>query len=142
MTDPADVTWLQALVWPEHTDRHALLADSIPVVCENPPEVITGDVFEHLSELVHGLPADSTPVVYNTQVLYQFTEDQRERFTDLVRDISREKPFYWVSGEDPHPDYDEIIALSIAHVRDGTIEEDVVTAYQPHGRWIAWPATD
>lgn len=139
VTAPADVTWLRALVWPEHTDRHALLEETIPVARRNPPEIVEGDALERLPELVQQLPRDAARVVYNTQVLYQFTEDDRERFRDVVRDLGRDQPLYWVSGEGAHPDYDEAIELTITLATGGELKELRTVAYQQHGRWVAWP---
>lgn len=139
VTNDEDITWLRALVWPEHTDRHDLLVDAIPVVRDDPPEIVQGDAIERLPELVGRLPADATRVVYNTQVLYQLTDDERDQIRAHVRDSSRDEPLYWISGENAHPDYDESIELTITRATGGELEERLVAAYQQHGRWIAWP---
>lgn len=139
VTNDEDVTWLRALVWPEHTDRHALLEDAIPAVRDDPPEIVQGDAVERLPELVGRLPADATRVVYNTQVLYQLTDDERDRIRAHIRESGRDQPLYWISGEGAHPDYDESIELTITHSADGELEERLVAAYQQHGRWVAWP---
>ena len=139
VTDPGDVTWLRALVWPEHTDRHDLLADAIPVVRDDPPEIVRGDAVERLPALVDRLPTDATRVVYNTNVLYQLTDDERDQIASHVRALGRDEPLYWVSGEGAHPDYDESIELTITRSSGGELTERLVAAYQQHGRWVAWP---
>lgn len=139
VTNDEDVTWLRALVWPEHTDRHQLLENAIPVVRENPPEIVQGDAVERLPELVRQLPEDATRVVYSTQVLYQLADDDRDQIQEHVRDLGRDQPLYWLSGEGAHPDYDESIELTITRSAEGELEELAVAAYQQHGRWVAWP---
>lgn len=140
VTNGEDVIWLRALVWPEHTDRHDLLADAIPVVRDDPPEIVQGDAVERLPELVGRLPQDATRVVSNTQVLYQLSDEERDQIRDHIRNLGRDHPLYWVSGEGAHPDYDESIELTITHSADGHLDERLVAAYQQHGRWVAWPA--
>ena len=140
VTNDEDVTWLRALVWPEHPDRHDLLADAIPIVRANPPEIVQGDAVERFPELVGQLPSDATRVVYNTPVLYQLADDERDQIEAHVRDLGRDQPLYWVSGEDAHPVYDESITLTITRSAGGELEARLVAAYQQHGRWVAWPA--
>lgn len=140
VTNDGDVTWLRALVWPEHTDRHDLLADATPVVRDDPPEIEQGDAVERLPALVDRLPTDATRVVYNTQVLYQLSDDERDQIRAHVRELGRDQAVYWISGEGAHPDYDESIELTITRSAGGELGERLVAAYQQHGRWVAWPA--
>ncbi|MBF9133545.1 DUF2332 domain-containing protein, partial [Plantactinospora sp. S1510] len=44
VTDPADVAWLEALVWPEHTHRRARLRAAAAVAAADPPLLVRGDL--------------------------------------------------------------------------------------------------
>lgn len=138
VTNPEDETWLRALVWPEHTDRHDRLDQVIPVVRADSPEVVQGDAVELLPELVRRLPEDATRVVYNTHVLYQLGDDERETIREHIRELGREQPLYWVSGEGAYPEYEEGIELLITRASDGELDETFVGGYQQHGRWVVW----
>ncbi|GIJ56551.1 DUF2332 domain-containing protein [Virgisporangium aurantiacum] len=95
--DPADVAWLEALIWPEHDHRRARLRAAIAVVAASPPRLLRGDLVDDLPDLAAQAPADATLVVFHTSVLYQVPPERRARFTDLVRTL----PGHWIAVESP-----------------------------------------
>ncbi|BCJ69106.1 DUF2332 domain-containing protein [Polymorphospora rubra] len=97
VTDPADVAWLEALVWPEHTHRRARLRDAVAVARADPPLLVRGDLLDDLPALAAKAPADATLVVFHTSVLYQVPAAPRERFVETVRTL----PGHWISVEAP-----------------------------------------
>ncbi|MFD0819319.1 DUF2332 family protein [Micromonospora zhanjiangensis] len=97
VTDPADVAWLDALVWPEHEHRRARLAAATAVAAADPPLLIRGDLVDDLPALAAQAPAGATLVVFHTSVLYQVPAPRRAAFTDLVRGL----PGHWIANEDP-----------------------------------------
>ncbi|MEO3820436.1 DUF2332 domain-containing protein [Plantactinospora sp. B24E8] len=97
VTDPADVGWLDALIWPEHTHRRARLRAAVAVVSAEPPLLVRGDLVDDLPALVARAPAGATLVVFHTSVLYQVPEPRRTAFVELVRDL----PGRWIANEDP-----------------------------------------
>src|SRR4051795_12105567 len=44
LSDPGEVAWLEALVWPEQIDRLARLRAAIAIACEQRPRVVKGDL--------------------------------------------------------------------------------------------------
>ncbi|MFI7605354.1 DUF2332 family protein [Micromonospora sp. NPDC049366] len=107
VTEPADVAWLDALIWPEHTHRRARLRAAAAVAAADPPLLLRGDLVNDLPALAAQAPADATLVVFHTSVLYQVPAPRRAAFVDLVRDL----PGHWLANEDPdvlpHPDLPE-----------------------------------
>ncbi|MFD2079149.1 hypothetical protein SAMN05421678_102416 [Actinopolymorpha cephalotaxi] len=97
VTDPADVAWLDALIWPEHAHRRARLRTAAAVAAADPPLLVRGDLVDDLPALVERAPAEATLVVFHTSVLYQLLPARRAAFTDLVRGL----PGHWVSNEAP-----------------------------------------
>ncbi|MFK3979506.1 DUF2332 domain-containing protein [Micromonospora sp. NPDC050397] len=97
VTDPTDVAWLDALIWPEHTHRRARLRAAASVASTDPPLLVRGDLVDDLPALAARAPADATLVVLHTSVLYQVPAPRREAFVDLVRDL----PGHWIANEDP-----------------------------------------
>jgi hypothetical protein len=57
ITDAADIAWLEALVWPEHTHRRARLRAAAAVVAAEPPLLVRGDLVEDLPVLAAQAPA-------------------------------------------------------------------------------------
>lgn len=134
---PADVDWLDALVWPEHDDRRARLRMAAEIAARHPPHLVRGDLNEHLAALAASAPPDATLVVFHTAVLMYLDEAGRADFVGQVRDL----PGHWVSAEDrtvirgirvrddvPNDSSDLVLAL------DG---EQLAWA-QPHGRALRW----
>ncbi|MGX6603379.1 DUF2332 domain-containing protein [Micromonosporaceae bacterium Da 78-11] len=97
VTDPADVAWLDALIWPEHTERRARLRAATAAAATDPPLLIRGDLVDDLPALAARAPVDATLIVFHTSVLYQVPDSRRQAFVELVRRL----PGHRVSAEDP-----------------------------------------
>jgi hypothetical protein len=97
VTDSADVAWLDALIWPEHTHRRARLRAAAAVAAAEPPLLVRGDLVDDLPALAARAPADATLVVFHTSVLYQVPSPRREAFAEVVRGL----PGRWIANEAP-----------------------------------------
>ncbi|MDG9677857.1 DUF2332 domain-containing protein [Micromonospora sp. DH14] len=97
VTDPDDVSWLDALIWPEHAHRRARLRAAAAIAAADPPLLVRGDLVDDLPALAARAPADATLVVFHTSVLYQVPPPRREAFVRLVREL----PGHWVANEGP-----------------------------------------
>lgn len=134
--DPADARWLRALTWPEHESRRRLLDDAIEEARTDPPEIREGDALAVLPELLAA--AEDPVVVYNTQTLYQFGEDERERFRTLLVEHGADRELHWLSGEHGVESDEPEIWLQWATVTGGRLVPEQLLAYEQHGRWIRW----
>ena len=97
VTDPADVAWLDALIWPEHGHRRERLRAAAAVAAADPPLLVRGDLVDDLPALAARAPRDATLVVFHTSVLYQVPPAGREAFAEVVRGL----PGHWIANEDP-----------------------------------------
>ncbi|MBB5874458.1 hypothetical protein F4553_007892 [Allocatelliglobosispora scoriae] len=97
VTDPADVAWLDALIWPEHAHRRARLRAAAAIAAADPPLLVRGDLVDDLPALAAQAPADATLVVFHTSVLYQVAAARRHTFTEVVRGL----PGHWIASEAP-----------------------------------------
>ena len=97
VTDPADVAWLDALIWPEHAHRRDRLRSAAELAAADPPRLRRGDLVDDLPALAAEAPAGATLVVFHTSVLYQVPPPRRAAFIQLVSDL----PGHWVSVESP-----------------------------------------
>jgi hypothetical protein len=95
VTDPADVAWLDALIWPEHEHRRARLREAAAVAAADPPLLVRGDLVDDLPALAARAPAGATLVVLHTSVLYQVPQPRRDAFVELVTGL----PGHWVANE-------------------------------------------
>ncbi|AGL18748.1 DUF2332 domain-containing protein [Actinoplanes sp. N902-109] len=96
VTSAADVAWLEALIWPEHTHRRARLRAAAAVAAADPPYLVRGDLAGDLPALAARAPRDATLVVFHTSVLYQVPPDRRSAFLALAPRLGR-----WLSVESP-----------------------------------------
>ncbi|MEU8234140.1 DUF2332 domain-containing protein [Actinoplanes sp. NPDC048967] len=95
VTDPADVAWLDCLIWPEQEHRRTRLREAAAVAAADPPLLIRGDLVDDLPALAARAPAGATLVVLHTSVLYQVPEPRRRAFAELVTTL----PGHWVANE-------------------------------------------
>lgn len=98
VTDPADLAWLDALIWPEHTHRRARLKAAAAIAAADPPLLMRGDLLDDLPALAAQAPAGATLVVFHTSVLYQVPPPRRAAFAELVDTL----PGHWIANEAPH----------------------------------------
>ncbi|MFC9558129.1 DUF2332 domain-containing protein [Agromyces sp. NPDC056965] len=134
---PADVDWLDALVWPEHDDRRARLRAAARIAARTPPKLVGGDLNERLAALAAAAPSDATLVVFHTAVLMYLDAAGREAFVRQVDEL----PGRWLSVEgrsvvrgirvrDDVPNESSDLVLAVDGVQQAWA--------QPHGRALTW----
>ncbi|MEQ7009750.1 DUF2332 domain-containing protein [Actinopolymorpha sp. B17G11] len=136
VTDPADVAWLDALIWPEHAHRRARLRAAAAVAAADPPLLVRGDLVDDLPAMAARAPARATLVVFHSSVLYQVPEPRRDAFAETVRGL----PGHWIANEAPDVlTYDALpkppgVALQNVLALDGT----PLAWTRSHGQAISW----
>jgi hypothetical protein len=97
--NPADVAWLETLVWPEQTERLAGLRAALTVAAAHRPRMVKGDLLgDDLARLCDAAPREATLVVFHTAVLaYVADIGARRRFAETVRPLCHT----WISNEVP-----------------------------------------
>jgi len=136
VTDPADVAWLDALIWPEHAHRRARLRAAAAVAAAEPPLLVLGDLVDDLPALAAQAPAGATLVVFHSSVMFYVPAPRREAFAEVVRGLRG----YWLANESPGMLlYDALPeppgeALHNVLALDGT----PLAWTRPHGQAIIW----
>jgi hypothetical protein len=98
LLDPREVSWLEALVWPEQTDRLARLRAAIKIASEQNPRLVKGDLRTELAALAREAPKDVTLIIFHTAVLpYVSSAAEREEFARSVGFLCD----YWIANETP-----------------------------------------
>lgn len=132
LRDSDERLWLRALVWPDHRQRAARLEAAIALALRCECKFVRGDALSVLPNVLANVPPQWTPCVYHSSVLYQFTSEERERFTTLLADASKEQPIWQVSAEN-----EEGLRL-FAYRAGGIADEQFLGAFDAHGRWLCW----
>jgi hypothetical protein len=136
VTDPADLAWLDALIWPEHAHRRARLQAAAAIAAAEPPLLVRGDLVDDLPALAAQAPAGATLVVFHMSVLYQVPPPRRAAFTDMVRAL----PGHWIANEDPGVlTYDTLPAPPDGALRNILALDGSPLAWsRSHGQSIIW----
>lgn len=142
VSEPDDLAWLEACVWPEHEQRRARLHDAASIVAGDPPLMLTGDVVEEVDHALDLVPAGVTPVVFHSAVLNYLDPTDRGRFARRLLDRD---DLVWMSNEAPgvvegvttslRPPAGAPAASFFVVGLGGT---RAVAISDPHGGWIMW----
>jgi hypothetical protein len=99
VTDPDDLAWLRALVWPGPVEAERLqrLDAAAAIAAQEPPTLLAGDLLDRLPDALALVPDGVTPVVLHTAVLPYVGAARREAFVERVRSL----PVRWVAQEAP-----------------------------------------
>lgn len=135
LDDEDAVSWLRALVWPEHVGRQERLSRAIEVAREDPPEIVAGDAADELPGLLERAPRDATLCVYGTHTLYQFPREALRRVFRALQAAAAEKPVCFVSCESTGERFSE---LRLTEYAGDERETFLLARCNPHGRWIEW----
>ncbi|MCW4457705.1 DUF2332 domain-containing protein [Microbacterium sp. MPKO10] len=95
VSDPDDMRWLHALIWPGQRERNQRLDAAAAIVRADPPTLVRGDLNEQIEALVDAVPAGVTPVVQHTAVLAYLDTAGRDRFYGQMARL----PCRWISLE-------------------------------------------
>lgn len=134
--DPVAMTWLTALVWPEHQERRQRLLAAADLVARDPPQLVAADLFERLAQTAAAAPRDAQLVIFHSAVLSYLSLEERSRFADVVKQLDA----IWLSNEGegvlpwiaPQPHTHETSCFVVA--RNG----DPVALASAHGEWLEW----
>lgn len=99
VTDEDAMRWLSTLVWPEHHDRRRHLQEAIEVTRADPPELVRGNLLDHVPELVEAAAEHGPVVVFHSAVVAYLLEDERVRFHELMTGLVAAGACHWVSNE-------------------------------------------
>ncbi|CAB4734183.1 MAG: DUF2332 family protein [Actinobacteria bacterium] len=99
VTDDDAMAWLTTLVWPEHDDRRALLAQAIEIARRDPAALVRGDLLTELPGLVERASAHGRVVVFHSAVIAYLDEVDRRRFHELMSGLVAAGACRWVSNE-------------------------------------------
>jgi len=140
LADPAEVAWLETLVWPEQTDRLARLRAAIMIAAEQKPRLVKGDLRTDLTALAREAPKDATLVIFHTAVLaYISPAAEREEFARSVGSLCD----YWIANEAPQvfPDIARRVGREGPRGSFLLSVNGVPTAWtDPHGASVDWIA--
>ncbi|MBU8567037.1 DUF2332 domain-containing protein [Virgibacillus pantothenticus] len=136
VNDPADVQWLEALIWPEHQERLALFKNAVKQMQENPVKLIEGDGVALLPEVAEKAPKDATICVFHTHVANQISKELKLKLLQNIKRIGSKRDIFHLYNNiwdgDLHLDY----------VVGGKEYHHTIGETDGHGRWFSWNLFD
>ncbi len=152
VTDPTDLSWLRACVWPEHHERRRRLDAAASIAARQPPRILRGDLRVATLGLIDEAPEGATKVVFHSAVLAYVDEPDRRAFASTMRQAVMERSdVIWLSNEAPSvltatgssaaPVVAPVSGASFHLVRNGI---ELLATTDPHGGWLRWarPSVD
>lgn len=136
-----DVRWLEALIWPEETERFDVLRRAVAIARSEPARIVAGDLTRDLVEVAAGVPSGATLVIYHSAVLAYVDEDGRAAFRAQLAEIAATRPLVWLANEAPG------VAVPAHLAPEVRVNEFVLTRdgeplgfTESHGTHVRWPA--
>jgi hypothetical protein len=141
LSDADQVAWLEALVWPEQTERLARLRAAMTIARAQKPRVVKGDLRRDLARLAAEMPTDATRVIFHTAVLaYVSSSAERAEFARAVASLCD----VWISNEAPRV-FPEIATRTAVAGPPGqfllALNGRPVAWAAPHGAALEWIAS-
>jgi hypothetical protein len=158
LTDEEQLAWLEACVWADQPERIRLLNQAAAAQARDKPELVAGDVVEHLATAAERIPADLPLVVFNSHVLPYLPEERRVEFVAALADLAGRRPLWWISQEsyeaglrlvlpnrtdlafDPAAGATPSGTLGLVRWRDGKPDAVALARTAFHGERIVWLA--
>ncbi|MDI1463671.1 DUF2332 domain-containing protein [Catellatospora sp. KI3] len=142
VTDPGDVAWLRALIWPEHTARRDRLAAAAAIAAADPPLLVRADLNDAVADLAARAPAGATLVVFHTAVLAYLSPADRDRFCATMTGLVAARPgTVWLSNEAPGvlPAVTARLPVPVPPGRTVLARDGRPVAFgMPHGQGLTW----
>ncbi|MEO8245064.1 MAG: DUF2332 domain-containing protein [bacterium] len=138
VSNDEDVAWLEALIWPEHSDRLVRFRKAVQIARTEPPRVVAGDLRRDLPELISQAPDGVTVIVFHTAVLsYVAKQAERDEFASEMINDSR---VIWLSNESPDtfPQFTEAAGVVHEDMFLLAVNGQPVAWAAPHGQEIRW----
>jgi hypothetical protein len=148
LTQPSEVRWLEACVWPDQIERFHRLVAAIELARASRLDVRTGDAVDSLESLVTEAGRHGHPVVTNSWVLNYLTPERRLDYVAALDGIGAERDLSWIIAEAPaqtaglpwplRDPSEEITVLALVRWRRGRRTVQRLGTSHPHGAWLRW----
>jgi hypothetical protein len=156
VTDPDEVAWLLACLWPDDLERFERLGRAVDVAIARRDElvVVRGDMVDALDDAASAVPSTSRLVIANSWSAAYLPEARRHDLAASIAMLARERPVTWVTMEPPSVASDLGVLASTASLAHrgssvvcvtefgGGARSSLVAETHAHGLWLDWHAGD
>ncbi len=133
-----DISWLEALVWPEHHDRREHLKKAVVIARDFTLNLYEGDALALLPRIAASLDNLEIPVFYHTYVWQQLRAAQRKQLSHHIAQSAHRFPQAFHLWHERGPSL-EPPKLSLRHFAAGEMASERLLAHcGAHVRWLKW----
>ncbi|WP_027407768.1 DUF2332 domain-containing protein [Anoxybacteroides tepidamans] len=127
-----DQLWMQALIWPEHTERRELFQKAAQCLQDVPVRLHEGDGIALLPSIAAAVPSDTALCIFHTHVANQMPEDAKRKLLEHIDAIGKKRDVFHL--------YNNINdwRLQLDYFIDRKKYARVVAETDGHGRWFCW----
>lgn len=153
VANPDDARWLRACAFAEQIERIERLERAVQDAEDDPPRLVAGDAADVLPDLEAEIPDGLPLCLWHSWTFTYFPRPERERFREVVTDISRRRSVIWLSFEDPGTTPEITVPaaeegapegrrmaplIGIARFTDGELVGRALARAHPHVTWFEW----
>lgn len=138
LENPAEIRWLRALIWPEHSERARTMDEALAHVKAVPVQIEEGDATREIAAHIDRLPSDAVRVLFATHVFYQISREGRRRILDGIAAASSEQPVDLIRMDSSGKGDSQIELFSFEGGEQ--LGRTTLARSDSHGRWIEWGA--
>jgi hypothetical protein len=135
VTNPQDVLWLRALIWPEHHHRAQVLQHALELAKLTPPHILHGSALDLLPPVLAVAPQNTAICIYHSFTLNQFSPEMREQLYAIIAENARQNPVYLLGMESrkgQHP------RITLDTFYNTTRQQQTLARCNAHGAWLEW----
>lgn len=145
LIDPADaddLLWLQALIWPDQTERFSMLQEALTAPGLAEIKRIAGSTIEDFKKVIDAVAPNDILIISATHVLYQFPEDLLLAFYAFLDAIGQTRDFYFLSAEATKAVQAKYgvhnTAVVLTTYKNKRKQETLLAETNGHGNWLEW----
>jgi hypothetical protein len=110
LSDPDEVRWLEACLWPDQPERLARFRAAVSLLRPDPPLVVAGDMVDDVGSVAHSARAVASAlagpevhlVVMSAWALTYVRRDRRPLIASALAELAADgRPVSWITAEPP-----------------------------------------
>ncbi|MEM6698831.1 MAG: DUF2332 domain-containing protein, partial [Bacteroidota bacterium] len=137
-----NANWLRALIWADRVERTENMEAAIAIAQSENIQFEQAFTGTQLEEIIQSQEMEVPLVIYHTNVLYQFTKEERKEFREMIDRIGRDRDLVYIAAEgsavfDNSDDYTGVLVEKTEYKNQRKSSETVART-NGHANWIKW----
>src|SRR5215203_837549 len=142
LADADDLTWLQALIWPDQTERFSMLKEALNAPGLPEITMIEGSTIADYKKVIESVDPSNTLILFATHVLYQFTDKLLNEFYDFLDAEGQNRDFYFLSADATKTIQSKYginnTAVVLTTYQNKQKKVQLIAETNGHGNWVKW----